>query len=240
MDAIQEAVKAMNRIHAYWEQVYKWRMRKALQAENVSIISNDCWGSQAYKYVGLPYPTPFVGLFMMASCYVSLLSDLENQLAISSFEFIEESKYDSSNKWRKANKKGYPIRPLNGLFEVHFLHYKTTEEAEETWNRRRLRINFSNLAIKFDGSKDEASKDSINSVEKFPFSKKLILDNSANFKGTNQEVLCSNWIMDGAKMFRISHQEFDFIDWVNSGVIHKTLFSKTMDKIVVSRSNQLL
>lgn len=230
----------MSRLSSYLERSYRYRIRQVLDDGNVSIISNDCWGSQPYNYASLSYATPFVGLFIMAPCYLSLLSDLETQLKKSTFQFVTRSKYGSSNNWRLANGLGYPIGILNERFEIHFLHYKNAIDAETAWLRRCERINFGNLAVKFDGSKDEASAASMIEFDSLPFKKKVLINNSSNYSGLSYELNCTNWIMDGAKMFRISHQEFDFLDWVESGIVHRTVFSRVIDRFCVSKSDHLL
>ena len=48
----------------------------------------------------------------------------------------------------KRNQLPCPVGKL-GDIEVVFLHYKTEEEAKEKWERRKKRINWDNLYIKF-------------------------------------------------------------------------------------------
>ena len=47
------------------------------------------------------------------------------------------------------------------MTEIHFLHYKTNEEAKEKWERRKERINWNNIIIKF-SEQNGASKEDIN------------------------------------------------------------------------------
>lgn len=37
--------------------------RKKLKDPNVTIISNNCWGGHVYRYFGLPYMSPTIGLY---------------------------------------------------------------------------------------------------------------------------------------------------------------------------------
>ena len=46
-----------------------------LQNKNFVIISNNCFGGQAYRSLQLPYNTPFVGLFLYGPCYLKLLQN---------------------------------------------------------------------------------------------------------------------------------------------------------------------
>ena len=44
-------------------------------------------------------------------------------------------------------KKTYPIGLLDGRVEIHFLHYKSEQEAFEKWQKRKMRVDFDNLII---------------------------------------------------------------------------------------------
>ncbi|NVO85925.1 DUF1919 domain-containing protein [Hymenobacter terrestris] len=50
--------------------------QRRLINRNFTLFSNDCWGAEVYKYFNLPYNTPFVGLMVMAPCYVQFLQTL--------------------------------------------------------------------------------------------------------------------------------------------------------------------
>ena len=41
----------------------------------LSIISNNCWGSEYYKEQKIEYNTPFVGLFVEPDDYLALLAN---------------------------------------------------------------------------------------------------------------------------------------------------------------------
>ena len=98
-----------------------------------------------YKKFNLKYNTPFIGLFIFASDYIKLLQNFKDIICDNIF-FIDpkESKY-----YKKLNRIDYPIGVIGDNIEIHFLHYKTREEAKEKWERRVKRINFENLLIKF-------------------------------------------------------------------------------------------
>lgn len=40
--------------------------------------------------------------------------------------------------------KNYPVAKLDDV-TIHFVHYKTEQEAREKWNRRKERVNYDNL-----------------------------------------------------------------------------------------------
>ena len=51
--------------------------RRRLKNRSVSIVSNDCWSSFMYRFYGLPFNSPFVGLFIMPDHYLAMLENPE-------------------------------------------------------------------------------------------------------------------------------------------------------------------
>jgi uncharacterized protein (DUF1919 family) len=130
-------------------------VKSRLQDKQFTVFSNDCWGAEIYRNLRLPYQTPFVGLFMLAPCYIGFLKRPKHYLA-QEFVFVDESKYSKINEKRAAKGENYPIGVLDGV-EVHFLHYDTPKQAAETWERRAARIRWDRLLVKFDSGKDMAT-----------------------------------------------------------------------------------
>jgi uncharacterized protein (DUF1919 family) len=117
--------------------------RTRLRSTDFSIISNNCWGGFIYRYFGLPYTSPTIGLFIYPPDYVRFLENLHYYLALD-VEFLtgDESKYT------QAQPVTYPIGRLDDV-ELFFMHYRTPEDARESWNSRKQRINYDNLLVKF-------------------------------------------------------------------------------------------
>lgn len=120
-----------------------------------SIIANNCAAGLIYQDAAIAYKTPTIGLFFFAPCYLQLLNNI--QLVNSPLQFVNNSKYAEANKNRKTTGNYYPIALLNNQIEIHFLHYKSEQEAAEKWLKRVSRLNFNNLLILFsarDGATD--------------------------------------------------------------------------------------
>ena len=113
----------------------------------------------------------------MPSNYIIFLKNLKEYINMD-MKFIkpEDSKYKEYISYKDKRFGSYPMGKLNDI-EIHFLHcltknaekflhsvnnqlnelgikiqylhYKSPEEAYEKWNRRRQRINFKNLIVKF-------------------------------------------------------------------------------------------
>lgn len=191
----------------YWKHQYRIIKRKPavawlqyrLRSEEVSIISNDCFGGEYYRLLQLPYNTPFVGLMLMAPCYIKLLQQFDEYMA-QPLHFVDESKYTSINAQRQANP--YPIGMLNDV-EIHFLHYQSVEEARSKWVRRCHRINKKNMLIKFAGEKDFAADEHYDQFSKLPFKKKISLGTRPRPATEACYHLVPGLAFDGAAAFKV-------------------------------------
>jgi len=159
-------------------------LKNVIKNRNFSIISNNCWAGRAYQYLDMPYLSPTAGLYFFAPDYIKFVSDLKRYLN-TPLRFInpEESKYYEEIK--KRNQTDKPIGILDDV-EIVFLHYKTKEEAEEKWNRRKERVNFDNIIIKF-SRMDLCTEKEIAEFDSLPFKNKFVLNNRLPLK-YNSEV----------------------------------------------------
>ena len=134
----------------YKEKLKRPLRRLRLRHTDFSIISNNCWsGTAVYIPFGLKYTTPTVGLFFMDEDYMRFISRLRWYLA-QDLRFIpaRQSRYYDHLSHHGERPLTYPVAVLGGDVEIHFLHYKTEQEAAEKWHRRLARINFDKLFVK--------------------------------------------------------------------------------------------
>lgn len=126
------------------------RRRSKLKYKDFTIISNNCWaGTAVYQPFGLKYNTPTVGLFIMDEDYIRFLERLEWYLKQPlSFISPQDSRYYDKISAHGTKDVKYPIAALGKDVELHFLHYKSPEEAFHKWERRKNRINFNRLIVK--------------------------------------------------------------------------------------------
>lgn len=122
--------------------------RKRLKTTDFTIISNNCWAGHVYRYYGLPYATPTVGMFFFAGDYLKFIKNLRHYLNEElSFINIEDSKHKEELYKQGGKSITCPIGILDDI-EIVFLHYGTEQEARTKWMRRKERINWDNLYIK--------------------------------------------------------------------------------------------
>lgn len=214
--------------------------KRLLKNDKFTIISNDCWGAEVYRNFNLAYRTPFVGLFLMAPCYIKMLKNLRYYMDKAELTFVTESKYAERNEDRKAHNKFYPIGLLDNDIEIHFLHYKSDEEARETWTKRKERINWDDLLIKFDSGKDACTYELMHEFEKLPYRRKLCVGKQ-EFTGIYSNVAFDNWVVDGAKMYRISLEKANIISWLNGGTWRNTgIFYKLFYFLFIKNNKRFL
>ena len=187
-----------------------------IKEKTFCIISNDCWGAELYRWMGLEYNTPFVGLMLMAPCYMKFLKNPEKYIS-AQLEFIPKSQYEEPNNI--INKVGYyPIGQLLDI-EIHFLHYKSEDEAFKKWNRRKMKINWDNLFIKFAIDKDYAEQTHLDEFERLPYQRKVCF---SKFDHAEKEICVkvNRFSENGKLLFKNCMREFDIISWINKGTIH--------------------
>lgn len=146
-----------------------WRRRKLVN-RSFTIISNNCWGGFIYQRYNLPYKSPFLGLFIPAPCYIDLLENLKTYMNMPlRFIPIKQSKYYSRID---TGKRIYPIGVLGENIEIHFLHYKTPQEAKDKWEQRKQRIDLNNMLVKF-SEIDCCTAELVYRFDKLPFKNKI-------------------------------------------------------------------
>lgn len=220
--------------HVYIEVFIKRKLRpdfsekeiNRLQNKNFVLISNNCFGGEAYQWLNLPYNTPFIGLFLYGGCYLKLLQNFDFYLN-QDLVFISKSKY-------KDTIQTYPIALLHDV-ELHFLHFKSEDEVLDKWHRRleRLKKHASYDNFFFQISDDDLiSEKTIEDFHKLDFKNKLSFG-TFDIKGlTNQQHVNlykqynqhKRRVPNGKKLFEISFLYIDFVKWVNTKTITRTRF----------------
>ena len=178
--------------------------RLGLKTDKFTIISNNCWGGHVYRYFGIPYLSPTIGLYFFADDYLRFIKRLNYYLSLE-LKFIkhEESKYYTILVERGGRDAICPIGKLDEL-EIIFLHYGSEQEAFEKWTRRSKRIVWNNIVYKMSDQNmctDEllVEFDKLNINRKFCFvSKDLGLKSQVLFK----EYFGSEEVRNDTTLFR--------------------------------------
>jgi len=195
-------------LSSIFQRYNKWKLKD----NSFTIFSNDCWGAEVYHYYDLAYNTPFVGLYLMAPCYMKFLKDPESYLSME-FKFSKHSRYEQVERSRKIREKDFPTGIL-GDIEIQFLHYDDENEATEKWNRRKQRVNLDNLFVKFDAGKDGATDEIAIEFDNLAYKNKICLSDR-KIDNVQSLVYCPDWEKDGAVMFKKSMKYFSISKWMS-------------------------
>jgi uncharacterized protein (DUF1919 family) len=133
-----------------------------------------------------------------------------------------------SSKYLK-NRVTYPIGLLGGEIEIHFMHYKTEEEAREKWNKRVKRVPEadSELFFKFD-DRDGCKREHLEAFHQLPFSNKLSFTSKPHLEFDNNiHVLTkSRELPDAVILFRKSVKYFSLKAWLDGKGVQLTVLGK--------------
>lgn len=144
--------------------------RIGLKNKDFTIISNNCYGGIVSRNFGLPYNSPTCGTFFFSKEYIKFLKGLKEHLNAELEEIkVEESLYKDT-LMPKYGKDLVLGKVLDS--EIVFLHYKTFDEAKEKWDRRKARVNWDNLIIKYNDQNKFEIEDYYE-FEKLPFQHKI-------------------------------------------------------------------
>lgn len=199
---------------------------KSLRNKKFVIVSNNCFGGQAYQWLKLSYNTPFVGMFLYGPCYIKLLQNFDHYM-LQDLKFVSETKYPD-------RPKTYPVALLDDI-ELHFSHYKTEEEAQEKWYRRRARLLSESNKDNFFFVICDRERVDAKIIEKFH---QLEFKNKLSFAVFDIEGLSKTQHVNvfkkfnrhkrrtpnGKKMFKISFLYIDFVKWLNTNTVKRTRF----------------
>lgn len=108
----------------------------------VSIISDDCWGGEVYHALSLPFSSPTINIAWKKEEYAKFISDLPYYLK-QQLKCMREGNFETGE---------YPVGMLgegNKKVYMELIHNINFREAYEQWERRKKRINFDNIFVKF-------------------------------------------------------------------------------------------
>lgn len=196
---------------------YRRRVRLALETALLrlrvprafTIISNNCWGAHVYQRLGIPYQTPFVGLFVPPDDYLRMLGDLRSYLA-QPLGFIPTSHHAYTAAFRVDH--AYPIGVL-GDVEIHFLHYADEAEARATWERRVQRVTPDDRRIFVKFCERDATADHLRAFDSLPLPHRVCFV-SETAPPLRSAVVIPGGVPDGYQLSKVSPRVFDAASWL--------------------------
>ena len=121
---------------------FDFKRYASLRENPVAILSNDCWGGLVYRELDLPFTSPLINIAWPRESFCEFIKDplfyLRKPLHMVRDGVPRESTFP-------IGRLGDEARSV----ELHFVHSKSSQEAEEHWKRRAERINKDRLFVKF-------------------------------------------------------------------------------------------
>lgn len=195
----------------------KWhykKLKRNLINHTPSIICNNCFGGVVYHNLGLRFNSPTIDLFMSTKDFLSFTQNLKGYL---SAELVEVN--DTS--------VNYPVGQLTykeKTITILFMHYKNFKCAQEKWNTRKKRVDFSNIYIIY--SSKNTSDDEAIALEKLKYKHKLFIMNKNPANSNNvvipdvfkDEGFLSGDILKYKSPFSLQRymDDIDYINFLNS------------------------
>lgn len=137
---------------ALWKRsFYLRKKRRKLNNKDFTIISNNCIAGYLYHDLGLRFLSPTINLlFKTDEDYIEFLSHFEYYTTNEPFEISDEEVAWPVGQIARGNKR----------ITIHFMHYKSFDEAKTKWKERRKRIDNQRMVVlwfvnKFSGPSEE-------------------------------------------------------------------------------------
>jgi len=198
------------------DRYFSWIPRSKLRNRDFSIIGNNCFAGGIYHKFGLQYRTPTVWTYIFPDDYLRFLEKLDWYLN-QPLTFKTETHHPMAHKHYEATKRRYPIGVLGSDVEIHFMHYRTEQQAQEKWTNRLKRVNRGNLFVMFSDG-EEYHDDLLERFERLPFEHKIFFSSKPCPKSSCtvfvEDYACEVHVYDSTRNRRYE-KYLDLVKWLN-------------------------
>ena len=164
--------------------------RIGLENRDFSILANNCWGGIVSRDRRLPYNSPTCGTYFFSKDYLRFLSDVHRYLETELEELpVRESRY--AEELISLHGEEVVLGRMDDV-EVVLLHYPTFAEAKEKWDRRKKRIRWDNLLVKYSDQNGFVPED-FETFRALPFANRLFLTTNPEYRSEFTRVIPDKW-----------------------------------------------
>ncbi len=164
--------------------------RIGLENRDFSILANNCWGGIVSRDRRLPYNSPTCGTYFFSKDYLRFLSDVHRYLETELEELpVRESRY--AEELISLHGEEVVLGQMDDV-EVVLLHYPTFAEAKEKWDRRKKRIRWDNLLVKYSDQNGFVPED-FETFRALPFANRLFLTTNPEYRSEFTRVIPDKW-----------------------------------------------
>lgn len=170
-----------------------------LRDSRVTIISNNCIGGVLYHNYGIPFNSPFVNVNISMEHFLLICKQLREFMEAPLQEvFVDKAIQTYFTKKLRGGGITFPVGkitiPSGESVLIFFQHYKTYPECAAAWERRKRRMDYSNLffviAARLEDDLDECIKFDL--LTEWEPKQKLLLSTDSLFEGGELYTRCMN------------------------------------------------
>lgn len=199
-------------------KVKKPFLKKKLKKEDWTLICNNCLGGMVTNDFGQQFRSPTVNLFFPKLSFFDFVEHMDYYLE----QPLEDGGVNEELKYPIAVLRGDGTKPD---VLVHFMHYKSFDEAKSKWNSRKQRMNKDNIFVAWTFAFGEYTEEEYKRFEALPVKKKVGFVNRKELckqynslyyiKGFEKRESLAN-ILEYCDFFgRRYYDQFDFAKWFN-------------------------
>ena len=199
------------------------RLKKAAGKKGLrsaSILYNNCLGGVVLHELGLRFDTPTINLFFHSMDFFTFAEHLEHYLSADLTPCLHPLHQPEIE---------YPVMTLPGNetlpdLELHFLHYRSTEEAVSAWERRKARLDRNDLSLVWTFSFGTYTEADYARFEAIPIARKVAFVNRPvdtekyphlfYIKGFEKERSLGQIINYSGLFGKRYYDSFPWIDWL--------------------------
>jgi len=195
-------------IKKIYRKIFKYIQRAKLKNHNFTIICDSCVGGVICSELNEAFYTPTINLSMNGRNFIRFLKNIELYL---SQEIIE------------VNDSGC-IFPVGRLLDInlYFVHSDSFHEAKQQWDKRKVRMNYSNLFIVMTEN-DGCNYSELKDFDELQFKNKVVFThikypeiNSAFYiKGFESANEIGNIIEYETFYGKRYYDQFSWVKWLN-------------------------
>ena len=182
--------------------------------DRFTLIANDRWGETIYKYLGLMPHSPFIGTRIMPPCYLKLLKNLQDYLALP-LVITDKSRYPIVNQQKAEQDLIFGV--LQDEVEIQFIGSNNAAEVVRNWQKRVKRINWDNLYVvlnQHNHSWNSQDLSLISEFDKLDFERKVCFADQ-EYSELKSVVFVPQKITYSSKVWQAYEPYFDIIAWLN-------------------------
>jgi len=188
--------------------------QKNLINDNFTILSPNCIGGCIYHRLGKKFLSPTINMWLLQPDFITFLLHLDDYID-QPLRFVES---DEKTPVAKIGDRTEKLPEIT----LHFNHAKSSIEAEELWNRRKIRINKENLYVIL-YNLDGVTEEQIHLLDNYPCKNKIVLTQkvlpnipwSKYIKRPNYGQFPDAYLCKDIFGIRYIEKKWDFVEFLN-------------------------